>query len=65
VYGQFLPSVHRPVVDLSRCGEPFFGSPSFGLLITNPPTACRLATFSSALSDGLAVNGGENDVPVT
>lgn len=33
--------------------------PSFGILSTYPPTPCGLATFSAALSDGLAANGAD------
>ena len=43
-------------------GQGFFGSPSFGILSTYPPTPCGLATFSSALSDGLSANGAEVSV---
>ncbi len=35
------------------------GSPSFGILSTYPPTACGLAIFSSALSEGLTANGAD------
>lgn len=49
----FRPSVF-PVAGLG-----FSGSPSFGILSTYPPTACGLATFSSALSDGLTANGAD------
>ncbi|KAB7753947.1 glycosyl transferase family 1 [Mycolicibacterium mucogenicum DSM 44124] len=38
------------------------GSPSFGILSTFPPTRCGLATFSAALSHGLAVNGADVSV---
>ncbi len=31
--------------------------PRFGILSTHPPTPCGLATFSAALSDGLAAQG--------
>lgn len=31
--------------------------PSFGILSTHPPTPCGIATFSAALSDGLAAKG--------
>ena len=31
--------------------------PSFGILSTHPPTPCGIATFSAALSDGLAAMG--------
>ncbi len=52
-----LPSSIFPAV-----GQGFFGSPSFGILSTYPPTPCGLATFSSALSDGLSANGVEVSV---
>ena len=38
------------------------GLPSFGILSTYPPTRCGLATFSAALSRGLAVNGADVSV---
>lgn len=38
------------------------GSPSFGILSTFPPTRCGLATFSAALSRGLAINGADVSV---
>jgi hypothetical protein len=38
-------------------GRGFSGSPSFEILRTYPPTLCRLATFSSALANGLDANG--------
>ena len=43
---------------------PHFGggssrTPSFGILSTYPPTACGLATFSTALADGLVANRAE------
>jgi polysaccharide biosynthesis protein PslF len=40
----------------------FSRSPSFGILSTHPPTACGLATFSAALSDGLTKNGSDVSV---
>ena len=36
-----------------------FRTPSFGILSTYPPTACGMATFSTALADGLIANGAE------
>ncbi len=45
------------VLDCARAG-----SPSFGILSTFPPTRCGLATFSAALSHGLAVNGADVSV---
>ena len=43
--------------------RPFCGGrpriPSFGILSTYPPTACGMATFSTALADGLIANGAE------
>jgi polysaccharide biosynthesis protein PslF len=50
------PSVF-PVV-----GQSFSGPTNFGILSTYPPTACGLATFSSALSDGLSANGADVSV---
>jgi polysaccharide biosynthesis protein PslF len=38
------------------------GVPSIGILSTYPPTACGLATFSAALSQGLRANGSEVSV---
>ncbi len=44
----------------------FAGGPlrnlSFGILSTYPPTACGMATFSTALADGLVANGAEVSV---
>ncbi len=36
--------------------------PSIGILSTYPPTACGLATFSAALSEGLRANGSDVSV---
>src|SRR6185312_14038106 len=38
------------------------GLPTFGILSTYPPTRCGLATFSAALSHGLAANGADVSV---
>ncbi|TLH66693.1 glycosyltransferase [Mycolicibacterium aubagnense] len=38
------------------------GLPSFGVLSTYPPTRCGLATFSAALTHGLAANGADVSV---
>jgi polysaccharide biosynthesis protein PslF len=38
------------------------GPTSFGILSTYPPTACGLATFSAALSEGLCANGSDVSV---
>jgi glycosyltransferase involved in cell wall biosynthesis len=35
------------------------GAPSFGILSTYPPTACGLAIFSAALSEGLSAKGSD------
>jgi glycosyltransferase involved in cell wall biosynthesis len=40
----------------------FSAPPSFGILSTHPPTQCGLATFSAALSEGLAANGADVSV---
>jgi polysaccharide biosynthesis protein PslF len=52
-----LSTLRRSVFPVA--GQGFSGLPSFGILSTYPPTACGLATFSSALSDGLAANGAD------
>src|SRR5439155_2967922 len=36
-----------------------FCNPTFGILSTYPPTACGLATFSSALGGGLSTHGAQ------
>jgi glycosyltransferase involved in cell wall biosynthesis len=46
----------------SGAQQDFSGTPSFGILSTYPPTACGLATFSSALADGLTANGADVSV---
>ncbi len=46
-----------PVVD-----QGFSGAPSFGILSTYPPTPCGLATFSSALANGLDTHGADVSV---
>jgi glycosyltransferase involved in cell wall biosynthesis len=43
-------------------GQGPFGSASFGILSTYPPTPCGLATFSAALSKGLCANGSDVSV---
>ena len=52
-----LPSL-RPLV-FPAAERDVLRAPSFGILSTYPPTACGLATFSSALSDGLSANGAD------
>lgn len=42
--------------------QPFSGIPRFGILSTHPPTACGLATFSEALSEGLSANDADVSV---
>ena len=37
----------------------FGRAPTFGILSSYPPTACGLATFTAALSDGLSSHGAE------
>jgi polysaccharide biosynthesis protein PslF len=51
------PSSTFPVVDRG-----FSGAPSFGILSTYPPTPCGLATFSSALANGLGTHGADVSV---
>ncbi len=38
---------------------PFGRAPTFGILSSYPPTACGLATFTTALADGLSSHGAE------
>lgn len=45
-----------------RVGQGPYGSASFGILSTYPPTPCGLATFSAALSEGLCANGSDVSV---
>jgi glycosyltransferase involved in cell wall biosynthesis len=52
-----FPSSTFPVVD-----QGFSGAPSFGILSTYPPTPCGLATFSSALANGLDTHGADVSV---
>ena len=40
-------------------GGPFGSAPSFGILSSYPPTACGLATFTTALSNGLSTHGAQ------
>ena len=37
-------------------------TPCFGILSTYPPTACGMATFSTALADGLVANGAQVNI---
>ncbi len=55
-----LPSLRPSVFPTAEQG--FSRPPSFGILSTYPPTACGLATFSAALSDGLSANGADVSV---
>ena len=48
-----------PSPPIPRFGGGRFRTPSFGILSTYPPTACGMATFSTALVDGLIANGAE------
>jgi polysaccharide biosynthesis protein PslF len=43
-------------------GQGFRGAPSFSILSTYPPTPCGLATFSSALANGLGTHGADVSV---
>ena len=51
--------MHVPSPPIPPFGGGRFRTPSFGILSTYPPTACGLATFSTALADGLIANGAE------
>ncbi len=51
-----------PSLTFPSVSQDFSGSPSVGILSTYPPTRCGLATFSTALSAGLAFNGAEVSV---
>jgi polysaccharide biosynthesis protein PslF len=55
-----LPTLRSLIFPVAEQG--FCGTPSFGILSTYPPTACGLATFSSALSDALTANGADVSV---
>ena len=44
---------------IPQFGGGLFRGPSFGILSTYAPTACGMATFSTALADGLIANGAE------
>lgn len=48
--------------NVPRVGQGPYGSASFGILSTYPPTPCGLATFSAALSEGLCANGSDVSV---
>ena len=48
-----IPSTFTPPFPRGR------HTPTFGILSTFPPTACGLATFSTALANGLVANGAE------
>ena len=51
--------MHVPSPPTPPFGGGRFRTPSFGILSTYPPTACGMATFSTALADGLIANGAE------
>ena len=46
-----------PLSTIPIAEQDFPNTPTLGILSTYPPTVCGLATFSSALADGLAANG--------
>lgn len=52
----------RPSFTAPKSEQRFSSPPSFGILSTYPPTPCGLATFTTALSDGLSANGAEVSV---
>ena len=52
----------RPYLDTSVAGQGVSRLPTVGILSTHPPTQCGLATFSSALADGLRANGVDVNV---
>lgn len=50
--------MNAPILSaISFVNQRFSSSPKVGILSTYPPTVCGLATFSSALADGLSANG--------
>jgi len=51
--------VRVPSPPITKFGGGRLRIPSFGILSTYPPTACGMATFSTALADGLIANGAE------
>ncbi|WP_425437749.1 glycosyltransferase [Mycobacterium neglectum] len=51
-----------PLLTNSIVEQPFSHPVHFGILTTHPPTACGLATFSAALSEGLTADGAEVSV---
>ncbi len=55
-----VPTLRSSIFPVAEQG--ISGKPSFGILSTYPPTACGLATFSSALSEALTANGADVSV---
>ncbi|WP_024440954.1 glycosyltransferase [Mycobacterium sp. UM_WGJ] len=51
-----------PPLTAPKAEQHFSSPPSFGILSTYPPTPCGLATFTTALSDGLSAKGAEVSV---
>lgn len=51
-----------PPLTATKAEQRFSSPPSFGILSTYPPTPCGLATFTTALSDGLSAKGAEVSV---
>ncbi|WP_409436390.1 glycosyltransferase [Mycobacterium sp. SMC-14] len=51
-----------PPLTAPKAEQRFSSPPSFGILSTYPPTPCGLATFTTALSDGLSAKGADVSV---
>src|SRR6185312_15543946 len=55
-----VPTLRSSIFPIAEQG--ISGTPTFGILSTYPPSACGLATFSSALTNALAAIGSDVNV---